>query len=99
MSERDRTSRGSVRLLSFGVPVMVLALFTGVYIKTSGQLSPGRLSNLQRTGEPLGGFSTHAQFEQNCQHCHAPVHCVSDTHCQDCHQDVAEQRAQAAGRR
>jgi len=76
---------------------MVLALFTGVYIKTSGQLSPGRLSNLQRTGEPLGGFSTHAQFEHNCQHCHAPVHCVSDTHCQDCHQDVAEQRAQAAG--
>jgi len=97
MNEHGRLARGSGWLLALGVPMATLALATGLYLKTSGQLSPGRLSELQYTGETLGGYSTHAQFEQKCQHCHAPVHCVSDTHCQDCHLDVAQQRAQAEG--
>jgi hypothetical protein len=57
---------------------------------------PGPLSNTQ-ADEPLGGFSSHAEFEQECGHCHAPLHCVTDTKCQDCHMEIAEQRASATG--
>ena len=45
---------------------------------------PGPLSDSQGA-EPMGGFSSHAEFEQECGHCHAPLHCVTDTQCQDCH--------------
>lgn len=58
---------------------------------------PGPLSGVNRSGEMLGGFSSHATFEQNCAHCHAPIHCITDTKCQDCHMDVARQRAEAVG--
>lgn len=57
---------------------------------------PGPLSDTQGA-EPMGGFSSHAEFEQDCGHCHAPLHCVTDTQCQDCHMEIAEQRATATG--
>jgi len=59
-------------------------------------LFPGPLSS-SAEGEPIEGYSSHAEFEQECGHCHAPIHCVTDTRCQDCHMEIAEQRATASG--
>lgn len=64
---------------------------------------PGPLSAAQ-AAEPIatethtkGGFTSHAEFEQECGHCHAPLHCVTDTKCQDCHMEIAEQRGTTTG--
>jgi hypothetical protein len=58
---------------------------------------PGLLSGVNHSGEALGGFSSHAMFEQDCVHCHAPVHCITDNKCQECHLDIARQRVEAVG--
>lgn len=58
---------------------------------------PGPVSAMQRYDEPINGYSSHADFERECLHCHAPVRCLSANLCQDCHRDVARERAEAEG--
>lgn len=77
------------------VLTVLLAASGGVYVKAHGVLSPGRLSAAQ--GEELGGFSSHAMFEQECKHCHGPIHCVIPDNCQDCHLEIARERMEATG--
>ncbi len=92
------TELGHTHLLMavFGMAV-ALILGVGLYLKLSGKLSPGPLSAASSHNQELGGYVSHAEFEQQCSHCHAPLHCVTDTRCQDCHMDIAEQRATASG--
>lgn len=84
------------RFLLLVVPGL-LALGVAYHLHHSGAFSPGRLSAMKLHNKPLGGYTSHAEFEQQCTHCHAPVHCVTDTRCQDCHLDVARQRAAGDG--
>jgi len=58
---------------------------------------PGPLSATRLYGEPIQGYESHAAFEQECQHCHAPVRCLSANLCQDCHRQIAQERASASG--
>lgn len=67
------------------------------YINMKALMFPGPLSSVKHMEEDVGGYSTHASFEQECGHCHAPVHCIADTHCQDCHLEIAEQRISGMG--
>ena len=60
-------------------------------------LSPGPLSGVNHSGESLEGYDSHAMFEEDCTHCHAPVHCVTDNKCQGCHLDIARQRTETVG--
>ena len=69
---------------------------TLIGIKTGGHLSPGPLSAAEN-GSSLGGYASHASFEQECTHCHAPMHCITADRCQSCHIDIAEQRQEALG--
>ncbi len=85
-------------LLIFG-----LLFGEGLYGHFHKYTFPGPLSAAQ-AAEPIatethqkGGFSSHAEFEQECGHCHAPLHCVTDTKCQDCHMEIAEQRGTTTG--
>jgi hypothetical protein len=84
------------------VPSIAIVFFLGVFFGSGLSTHfhkytfPGLLSDAQ-SAEPKGGFSSHAEFEQECGHCHAPLHCVTDTKCQDCHLEIAEQRATATG--
>jgi len=75
--------------------VIILGLILHSTLKE--YLMPGPVSAAQPHGEALGGFSSHASFEHECGHCHAPVHCVTDTRCQDCHMEIARQRETAEG--
>lgn len=59
--------------------------------------NPGPLTAVHPKNEPLGGFASHSEFEQECSHCHAPIHCVTDNRCQSCHMEIAEQRTEAIG--
>jgi hypothetical protein len=60
-------------------------------------LFPGPLTGHQVDGDPIGGYVSHAQFERGCTHCHAPLHCVTEDRCQECHVDVAQERAEMSG--
>jgi hypothetical protein len=40
----------------------------------------------------LGGVKSHAELERQCSHCHAPIHCVTDSRCQDCHFEIEQDR-------
>ena len=58
---------------------------------------PGPVSAASPRGQALQGFESHAAFEKDCKHCHAPVKCLSANLCQDCHFEIAQQRAEASG--
>ena len=70
---------------------------TFVGVKNGGHMSPGPLSAAQVDGSMLGGYASHASFEQECTHCHAPMHCITADRCQSCHIDIAEQRQKTIG--
>ncbi|MCB9134964.1 MAG: hypothetical protein H6636_06035 [Anaerolineales bacterium] len=70
---------------------------SGFYLKNSMLLSPGPLSGVDDEQVILGTYQTHAEFEKDCAHCHAPVHCLEETRCQECHFEVAQQRAAQEG--
>ncbi|MBK8988675.1 MAG: hypothetical protein IPM39_21825 [Chloroflexi bacterium] len=67
----------------------------GYFIVTHHNIGP--LSAVNASGDMLGGYNSHAEFQQECTHCHGPIHCIIDNRCQNCHVDVAEQRAAAFG--
>jgi hypothetical protein len=58
---------------------------------------PGPVSAASPHGQPINGYESHAAFEKDCKHCHAPVRCLSANLCQDCHLEIARQRADASG--
>jgi hypothetical protein len=59
--------------------------------------NPGPLTAVNLHDEPLGGYASHSEFEQECSHCHAPVHCITENRCQSCHMEIAQQRTEAIG--
>ena len=93
-----------IMIAAAGILVLIGMLFSeGLMVHFHKYTSPGPLSSARAT-EPkavvpvqMGGISSHADFEQECGHCHAPLHCVTDTKCQDCHLEIAEQRLTATG--
>ena len=76
--------------------LLVLSLGGAAYGFKSNYL-PGPVSATQRHGEPINGYSSHADFERECLHCHAPVRCLSANLCQDCHRQIARERAESEG--
>jgi hypothetical protein len=76
--------------------VAAVTLGSGFYI-FKHNYTPGPLTAAQTHGKELGGYHSHAEFERECLHCHAPVHCLSASRCQRCHLEIAAQRAEATG--
>jgi hypothetical protein len=92
------SERGHIHLplALFGLAAGLLIAFFA-FMSLSGKFLPGPVSAASPRNQELGGYVSHAEFEQQCIHCHAPLHCVTDTRCQDCHMDIAQQRATASG--
>ena len=76
--------------------LMITAVTVGSYILYA-HANIGPLTAVHTGETTLGGYNSHAEFQQECTHCHGPIHCVVDNRCQSCHVDVAEQRAEAIG--
>ena len=72
------------------------SLSVGVY-KVAAHKSPGPLTAVRSQNEPLGGYAAHSEFEQECTHCHAPIHCITEERCQSCHIEIVQQRTEAVG--
>ena len=79
--------------------VVIVAVMggSGLYLSNSMMLMPGPLSAVNDEQVILGTYQTHAEFEKDCAHCHAPIHCLEETRCQECHLEVAQQRASQEG--
>jgi hypothetical protein len=77
--------------------LLLLGFSTGFYFNSKKLLFPGPTSAIARKDEPLEGYTSHASFEQECAHCHAPIHCVTESRCQSCHFEIALQRASDTG--
>jgi hypothetical protein len=75
----------------------VVAGGTFLVLKETGQLFPGPVSAMAPRGEVLGGYTSHAEFEQECKHCHVPVHCLTGDRCQSCHLDIAREIMESDG--
>jgi hypothetical protein len=77
--------------------VLVILSLGGAAYEFKLNYVPGPVSAAQRHNEPIKGYSSHADFEQECLHCHAPVRCLSGNLCQDCHREIARERAESEG--
>ncbi|HBY08984.1 MAG TPA: hypothetical protein DEH22_14850 [Chloroflexi bacterium] len=71
--------------------VMLLGLMA-IYWQQGGLMfSPGKLSARTRSGVTLQGFASHAEFEGECQRCHAPLQSMQGELCLDCHAAIGDE--------
>ncbi len=86
--------KSSSWLTPSGVALALITLAAmGLWAWTQGSLvfSPGPLSAVQRTGVTLGGFTSHADFETQCNLCHQPLRSTQAPLCLKCHTDIQDQ--------
>jgi hypothetical protein len=80
---------------------MTILIFLGLgfsFIKDgSAMFSPGDLTAQGLAGVALGGFTSHADFENECKYCHAPLETSQADLCIRCHTSVMEQIVAQAG--
>ena len=96
MRERIRRVLRS-RIMVTAILLVLVLILGGAAWGLKKSYKPGPVSAMQLYGEPLNGFGSHAEFEGECLHCHAPVRCLSANLCQDCHRDIAGERAEGEG--
>lgn len=78
--------------------LVFIALMIGVTYLAGGVLfSPGPLSAQGADRPPLKGYTSHVDFEGQCEWCHAPWTGVTAALCEDCHTNVAGERATQSG--
>lgn len=77
--------------------VLVLVLGAILRFKGGGPFSPGPLSAASPRDEPLAGYVSHAAFEEDCALCHVAWRGATADRCQQCHTEIAGQRAGDSG--
>lgn len=77
--------------------IMILLLSLSVWFRGGMAFSPGRLSAKTRLGAALGGFTSHAEFEAQCNRCHQPVETAQNILCVNCHLNIAQQLTDRIG--
>jgi hypothetical protein len=78
------------------VVILMMGASIGFYNGVMRQ-NPGPVTAVHPKNEPLSGYASHSEFEQECSYCHAPIHCITEDRCQSCHIEIAEQRVEAIG--
>jgi hypothetical protein len=77
--------------------ILIAGIGLAVWSGGGAAFSPGRLTDHHPAQTPLGGFSSHAEFEGQCSLCHAPLEMPQDLLCQKCHAEIADQRQTGNG--
>lgn len=77
--------------------LLVAGIGLGLWLRGGQAFSPGYLSAQNRPGVQIGGYGSHADFEQRCSLCHDPLRTTQDTLCLVCHTEIADQIAQTNG--
>lgn len=83
---------GCAAALIFIVGMVVITFALGGVM-----FSPGALSAQGADRPALKGYTSHVQFEGQCEWCHAPWQGVTASLCEDCHTHVADERRTATG--
>jgi hypothetical protein len=76
---------------------MFLGLGFSFFTDGGVMFSPGDLTSQSQTGVTLRGFSSHADFETECERCHAPLETTQADLCIRCHTTVVEQLQDDSG--
>lgn len=78
--------------LGLGMTFIVLfGLGLSIWRERGLAFSPGALSAQNRPGSAKQGFTSHADFEQQCRYCHEPLRLSMDDSCLQCHTEIADQ--------
>jgi hypothetical protein len=77
----------SLLILAFLLAVLGLTLWQ----QGGLAFSPGDLSEAKNPEIVLGGYSSHADFEDKCSLCHQPLNNLQAVLCIDCHSNINEQ--------
>ncbi|MBI4730832.1 MAG: hypothetical protein HY781_01645 [Chloroflexi bacterium] len=77
-------------LIAAGLTILIAATFA--VVRGGAMFSPGKLN--AQPGSPLGGYSSHAEFANQCSLCHAPFWDAAGMsgRCETCHTAISEQR-------
>lgn len=77
--------------------VIVVGAGIAIWFTGGAVFNPGLLTARTVAGAALGGFASHAEFENDCGKCHAPFRGVEAGRCEGCHVTVAEERKSGVG--
>jgi hypothetical protein len=77
--------------------LLSLATLLTVWLSGGAIFSPGALTAEAASHAPIQGFTSHADFEADCNLCHVPVRGTTAERCEACHADVAAERAAGTG--
>ncbi|MCA9922333.1 MAG: cytochrome c3 family protein, partial [Anaerolineales bacterium] len=75
---------------------LAVGLGVGVYFTGGRAFSPGELSALNQSGQPLGEVMDHTAIGDDCGRCHVPFVGVKAELCEECHVQIGEDRTTAA---
>lgn len=85
------------RLGCLGGLVLILGIVAAIWLTGGEIFSPGLLTAWAEEGKTLQGFQSHAEFEPDCQQCHAPFVGLTAERCEACHTSVQAERAAGQG--
>ena len=88
--ERQHPIFSPVALIS--TLILGVGLAVGVYLTGGRAFSPGELSALNHSGEPIANVLSHADIGNDCGQCHEPFRGIQADLCQECHQNIAIDR-------
>ncbi len=77
--------------------VLLAGVGVSLYFTGGSAFSPGPLSAQAVRQVKLGGFASHAAFENDCSQCHTPMRGVEAVRCEACHADIGAERAGRTG--
>lgn len=75
--------------------ILACGLAGWIGLRGGQAFSPGELSAVNHNDAPAGGFLSHAEFENDCNQCHAPFAGIEAERCEACHANIAAQRQSA----
>ncbi len=73
--------------------LLALGLGIGVYFTGGAAFSPGSLSAVRHNDVVMKGASSHADLHNDCQQCHKPFAGIDAARCENCHENIAQDRA------
>ncbi|MCP4428028.1 MAG: hypothetical protein GY803_26380 [Chloroflexi bacterium] len=77
--------------------ILAGALAVVVYLTGGRAFSPGDLSAVNHSGQPVGDFFNHAEFGGDCSYCHTPFKGIETARCETCHEAVKRERQAGEG--
>ncbi len=79
-----------------GGALLILGILIAVLLSGGAIFSPGALT-VYAEGQPLKGFASHADFENDCTQCHEAGVGITADRCEVCHTVQANERRTATG--